>query len=507
MSEISELEKSYQQLHDQLLRGELDEEEFKTQVERLRYEDDRGQQWKIGWYTGKWYRYDQGQWVQGTPTERKSPGRLPSEEREGDITGPQPGRRSVVRWLVPALIALLLLASVVLIIGWNADWWATPTASPTEAVAIAIRPSPLPPTNPPAPTVTPAATATSTPGRQPQATPSRTPPPTATRPLPTATGAATVMPTAALQPSPGPTATLQPSPTPPAQASLSPTPSLTGHLFFPVYDAKRQTVDIYRFDLSSGQRERLIEQASQPALSPNGERLAYRSWNRAQRGILVRELGDGHTWVWINFAEAARPSWSPDSQKIVFPSQQEPDRQWRVYRTVLGLEFDRVRRHGSDILGRVPVWLADNRIVYWECPLNRCGLYVMRVDGTQPIQLTTEEHDTAPAASPDGRQIAFLTDRDGNWEIYVIGTGAAGQTPQRLTRNNARDGLVTWSPDGRWLAFASDRSGRWAVWVMRPDGSDQRPLFELGGAPQGEIAYVPSHEEHDWTWETMAWGP
>ena len=60
---ISEMEEAYQQLHAQLLRGELDEEEFKAEVEKLRFEDELGHQWKIGWYTGKWYRYDQGQWV------------------------------------------------------------------------------------------------------------------------------------------------------------------------------------------------------------------------------------------------------------------------------------------------------------------------------------------------------------------------------------------------------------------------------------------------------------
>ncbi len=506
MGEISELEKTYNQLHAQLLGGELSEEEFKTQVERLRFEDDQGRQWKIGWYTGKWYRYEQGQWVQGTPTEGRTSGRPQVKDDSQAPADIRPGKQSLTRWLAPALIALLVLAGIVLVIGWNADWWSGRPEGTATAVALAASPSPLPPTNTQAPTATPTPTATVTPS--PQATSSPMPRATATRPAPTMTATQAALQTAPPSPSPGPTATAQPqiSPTSPAQLLPSPTPSLTGQIYFPVYDPKRQTVDIYAFELASGKRELVIKQASQPAISPDGKRLAYRSWDRAQRGILVREVADGHTWVWVNFAEAARPSWSPDSQNIVFPSQQEPDRLWRVYRT-LGQEFDRVRRHGGDIMGRVPVWLADSRIVYWECPLNKCGLYVMHSDGTQPTQLTTNEHDTGPAPSPDGSQIAFLSDRDGNWEIYVIGTQAAGQEPKRLTNNKARDGLVTWSPDGRWLAFASDRNGQWAIWLMRPDGSGQKKLFDLGGEPTGEIAYVTSHEERDWTLETIAWGP
>jgi TolB protein len=274
-----------------------------------------------------------------------------------------------------------------------------------------------------------------------------------------------------------------------------------------VYDPARSTFDIHVYDLAQGTREVFIEQASQPALSPNHERLAYRSWGREQRGISVRELGDGHTWSWVPFAEAARPIWSPNSENIVFPSEQETDRQWRIYRTQ-GLIIDRVRRHGGDILGRVPAWLPDGRIVYWECPLNECGLYVMQGDGSAPTRLTRGERDTAPAASPDGSQVAFMSIADGNWDIYRTGTRPADAlAPAQLTTNPARDGLATWSPDGRWLAFVSDRDGEWAVWAMRPDGSQKQPLFDLGGPLEGEIAFVAPGDQHGWTWETLAWGP
>jgi TolB protein len=223
---------------------------------------------------------------------------------------------------------------------------------------------------------------------------------------------------------------------------------------------------------------------------------------------LVRELIDNNTWLWINYGEAARPTWSPDSADILFPSQQESDRGWRLYRS-WGLEFDRVRRHGGDIPGRVPAWLTDGRIVYWECPQSTCGLYVMQQDGTNPMLLTTSEEDTTPAPSPDSKRIAFSSTRDGNWEVYVAEMAVAGSDePEslRLTDHPARDGLPFWSPDGQWLAFVSDREGAWAVWVMRADGSDLRKLFVLGGPLEGGIAKVAPGDQHGWSWESLAWG-
>jgi TolB protein len=279
-----------------------------------------------------------------------------------------------------------------------------------------------------------------------------------------------------------------------------------------VYDPNpdRRTFDIHVMRLDSGERDVLVGQASQPALSPDGKRLAYRSWDIGRRGILVHELSEGSTWTWIHFHEAAHPSWSPNSQSITFSSQQEIDRRWRLYRT-WGLDGARVRREGGDIFGRVPNWSVDGRIIYWECPIDKCGLYAIAGDGTNLTRLTDREHDTAPATSPDGSQISFMSNENGNWEIYTTTTRPPGgqrvPEPKRLTKNGARDGLPTWSPDGRWLAFVSDRDGAWAVYVMRPDGSGQQRLFDLGGSLEGEIANIPPTEQPGWTWETLAWGP
>jgi TolB protein len=152
----------------------------------------------------------------------------------------------------------------------------------------------------------------------------------------------------------------------------------------------------------------------------------------------------------------------------------------------------------TEIRGEYPFWMADGRIVYHGCdflvPDGACGLFWVAAGGGEYHRITSSPNDTAPSGS--GNRIAFMSDRDGNWEVYVVGMDGSGL--KRLTNNAARDGLPTWSPDAKSIAFVSDRSGAWAVWVMNADGSNQRKLFDVGGG------YGAG--EYDWTRERISWG-
>ena len=81
-------------------------------------------------------------------------------------------------------------------------------------------------------------------------------------------------------------------------------------------------------------------------------------------------------------------------------------------------------------------------------------IYVMDADGSNPTRLTNNpDVDTQPNWSPDGAGLVFVSERDGNQEIYVM--NADGSNPTRLTNNSDVDFLPAWSPDGTSIAFVS----------------------------------------------------
>ena len=102
------------------------------------------------------------------------------------------------------------------------------------------------------------------------------------------------------------------------------------------------------------------------------------------------------------------------------------------------------------------------------------GIYVIRADGSGKRRLTRSgAKDIAPAGSPDGRRIAFASDRDGKFEVYVM--NADGSEQRRLVGKPANS-FPAWSPDGRKIAFVSDRDTNLELYVMSADGGAQRRL-------------------------------
>ena len=144
-------------------------------------------------------------------------------------------------------------------------------------------------------------------------------------------------------------------------------------------------------------------------------------------------------------------------------------------------------------VGEYPDWSpVDDWIAHRGCYGPDCGLWITHADSGERRRLTTGGGDGQPAWSPDGKQIAYISKDDGNFEIYKINRDGSGKV--RLTDTPQSDGLPIWSPDGKWIAFRSDRSGKWAICVMRSDGSGVAQVVEADVLPL-------------WFWEKMAWRP
>jgi hypothetical protein len=151
-----------------------------------------------------------------------------------------------------------------------------------------------------------------------------------------------------------------------------------------------------------------------------------------------------------------------------------------------------------------PAWSPDGRRIAFVtfrndprqlCP--DCGppapgsteLYVTNADGTGQLRLTNSpgseggptglgiddnDGESIPSWSPDGTRIAIASNRDGNWEIYVVNADGSGS--QRLTNNSATDLRPRWSPDGTKIAFQTNRDGNQEIYSMNPNGTGQTNL-------------------------------
>jgi len=97
--------------------------------------------------------------------------------------------------------------------------------------------------------------------------------------------------------------------------------------------------------------------------------------------------------------------------------------------------------------------------------------------------------EVSGAVSPEGSRVAFISDRDGNLELYVA--NADGSDPRRLTTTDAREDQPSWSPDGRQIAYVVSAAGqRPQVWVISADGSNPRQLTR-GDTANYEPAFSP----------------
>jgi Tol biopolymer transport system component len=100
----------------------------------------------------------------------------------------------------------------------------------------------------------------------------------------------------------------------------------------------------------------------------------------------------------------------------------------------------------------------------------------MKTNGRNKVRLTNNDAvDGYPSWSPGGSQIAFSSDRDGNWEIYVMDADGANQT--RVTNTPYNEWRAVWSPDGSKFVISTDHAD--GVYLINLDGSDLKRLSDM----------------------------
>jgi len=124
-----------------------------------------------------------------------------------------------------------------------------------------------------------------------------------------------------------------------------------------------------------------------------------------------------------------------------------------------------------------PAWSPDGKKLAFTS--NRTGslqIWVTDASGGNPTQLTKEGDNVVPTWSLDGKQVAFGSKRTGHFEIWVMNADGSGQKQLTKTDDKVGNNGAAWSPGGKHIAFSSTRSGHYAIWVIDPDGAHPSQL-------------------------------
>lgn len=212
-----------------------------------------------------------------------------------------------------------------------------------------------------------------------------------------------------------------------------------------------------------------------PRGEPRGGIAFARSRSDGSKDIfVVNEDGSGETNLTARAGSNEDfPAWSPDARSIAFAADFEGS-QFDIW--VMPSEGGRYKNltAGSRGLDAQPAWSTTGRIAFTsdrESPGGALNIWTMNEDGSDLRQLTRDAgNNFSPSWSPDGRQIVFVSTRDGGQDLYVM--DADGSNLRAITRDANDDNWPRWSPDGTMIAFESTRgSGTPEVYVMNAQAS------------------------------------
>jgi Tol biopolymer transport system component/serine/threonine protein kinase len=281
-----------------------------------------------------------------------------------------------------------------------------------------------------------------------------------------------------------------------------------------------QDGDVWVLDLASGEESKLVENAFNPAYSPDGQRIAVdASWAGPRRIWLLDRQGHNPQQVTTDTSEEVAhiaPAWSPDGKKIVF---QNLVRTKFDIRTV-NLDSKQMNWITNDFRINIrPSWSPSGRFIYfssdrsgginiWRAPVKTDGTG----DGSLQQVTTGAGQDIEVAVSPDGKRLAYATLRQNAdiWRLPVSPqTGRPSGTPEAVISTTREDSRGAWSSDSNMIAFNSDRAGDMNIWLFIVADSSTRQLttghggdFQPNWSPdEKKLAFFSSRSGSPNIWE------
>ncbi|HYC60205.1 MAG TPA: protein kinase [Thermoanaerobaculia bacterium] len=251
--------------------------------------------------------------------------------------------------------------------------------------------------------------------------------------------------------------------------------------------------NIWLLDPESGRDSRLIDDAFNPAWSPDGARIAFdASWSGPRRIWVADARGRNAQQLTTDDSEATshvRPRWSPDGTKIVFQNIEGTKSDVRV----VDVQSRATKWITDDFVMDVhPVWSFDGASIFFSSyRTGGINIWYIPVDldgspaGTMQQITAGAGHDVdLDVPRSDNRLVfAILKQNAELWRLPVDPqTGEATGAPEQVVAGARESSRGAWSSDGERIAFGSDRSGEMNLWLLSlRDGKTRRLTSGAGG--------------------------